>query len=276
MAGKTLSCGAKVAKYILFFTTFIFWFTGALLLVLGTWILAEPDATQYLQIASFDYSLVKSAAITACVVGGFIFVIGGLGCFGACAESSVCLTAFATLIVLLLIPQVIAVILTAVLHSQIMSELGSEMSKTMQDDYGRSEIETTAWNFLQIEMKCCGVYGTRDWIDTFWWRNNRASLMATVPQTCCVELEKPINFTNPTAKNPTACYLAAYSPQSGANAQYVYKEGCLESLNDWMTGKTVILIGLTAGAILVQIIVVILACVLKGRIKDDHYQYLYI
>ena len=27
---------------------------------------------------------------------------------------------------------------------------------------------------------------------------------------------------------------------------------------------------------LFQIIVVILACVLKGRIKDDHYQYLYI
>jgi hypothetical protein len=61
--------------------------------VLGTWVLSDPHATQYLQIAYFDYSLVKTAAITICVVGGLVFVVGGLGCFGACSESTLCLTA---------------------------------------------------------------------------------------------------------------------------------------------------------------------------------------
>jgi len=253
-----------------------------LLLVLGTWVLADPDATLYLQIANFDYGLVKTAAITACVIGGLIFVVGGLGCFGACAESTFCLTAFAALIVLLLIPQVIAVILTAVLHSQILNELGTEMSDTMRTDYGRwdLELETIAWNYLQIEMNCCGVYGPEDWMDTYWWNFNMTFVTAfpqAVPQSCCVELVKPINFTYPTAQYPKLCYQAAFSPDMGLKLrqQFVHIEGCKESLSDWLTGKSAILIGLTAGAILVQVIIVIMACVLKDRIKDQ-FNYLYV
>jgi hypothetical protein len=272
----TLSCGAKVVKYILFVFNFIFWVTGAVLLGVGIWVLSDPNATHYLQIASVDYGLIKSAAICLIAVGGLVFIVGGLGCCGACRENSACLTTFSALLIFLLFIQVIAVIMAAVFHGQILRELSSEMQLTMNEYYSKTnyDSETTSWNFIQIEMKCCGVSNNSvdDWRNTYWWNNTRVN--ETVPQSCCAQLVNRNNFTHPVAKDPELCYKAASEPNRPDRETLVNTKGCEGSLSEWFLHRIGALIGVTIGVIVVQIVVVVMACVLKSSIKTGSaYEY---
>jgi len=268
----TLSCGSQVVKYILFIFNFIFWVTGVVLLGVGIWVLTDPNATHYLQIASVDFELVRAAAICLVSVGALVFILGGLGCCGALKESSACLTGFTALLIFLLILQVVAVILAGVLHGQILHELETEMRETMNKEYGRSDAVTESWDFIQIKMQCCGVSNKSvdDWRNTFWWNQTSRANTSVVPQSCCAQLEQPVNMTNPQALNDTACYLAASNPAVKDRANYVYVTGCEDSLSEWILHRIGLLIGFTVGVILVQIVVVVMACMLKKNIKSAY------
>jgi hypothetical protein len=267
---ETLSCGSKVVKYILFIFNFIFWVTGIVLLGVGIWVLTDPNATHYLQIATVDFGLVKSAAICLIAVGGLVFIVGGLGCCGACKESTACLTGFTALLIFLLIIQVVAVILAGVLHGQILRGLENEMRKTMTQDYGRDGAVTESWNFIQYERQCCGVgnMSVNDWRNTYWWNETREEY-AVVPQSCCSDLKQPVNFTNPKAMNATACYLAASEPAL-PDRSAVNLKGCEISVQDLIMHRIGLLIGVTVGVIIVQVVVVVMACILKKNIKNAY------
>ncbi|KAK2153193.1 hypothetical protein LSH36_304g01029 [Paralvinella palmiformis] len=84
-----MSCGATCAKFLLQFFNFVFWLTGCVLLGVSIWILVDNDAWKLLHVATLGSSedLVRSAAITLCVVGSVVFFIAFLGCCGAMKES---------------------------------------------------------------------------------------------------------------------------------------------------------------------------------------------
>jgi len=66
---------------------------GGVLLAIGIWFMADSNALRILNVTAISSgdTLVRAAAIAIIVVGGLMFIVGGLGCFGACAENAVCL-----------------------------------------------------------------------------------------------------------------------------------------------------------------------------------------
>jgi hypothetical protein len=268
-----LSCGTKIVKYLLFLFNLIIWLCGVVLLGIGVWILsAHANAAYYLHIANLDYGLIQASAITIVVVGSLIFFVGALGCCGACRENNSCLTGFAFMLIVLLIIQIAAVIMAGVLHSQILTELGKAMNKTMVNNYGQTnqELVTESWNFMQIEMQCCGVFdeenGPAEWQSSKWYNDSHVP----VPDSCCVELVNARNYTNPKAKDPTLCYSAAANSSMADRSSIVHVKGCEPSLNDWFMDSLAVLIGGTTAIIIIQIIVVIMACVLKSNIASSY------
>lgn len=62
---------------------------GGVLLGVGIWVMADPNALKMLHVATLDSGdgLVKASAIVLIVVGSIIFLTGFLGCCGAIRES---------------------------------------------------------------------------------------------------------------------------------------------------------------------------------------------
>jgi len=130
---------------------------------------------------------------------------------------------------------------------------------------------TESWNFIQYEMKCCGVGNSsvNDWRNTNWWNETSRAGYEVVPQSCCSDLKQPVNFTNPEAMNATACYLAASEPAL-PDRSAVNLKGCEISVQDLIMHRIGLLIGVTVGVIIVQIVVVVMACMLKKNIKNAY------
>ena len=67
---------------------------GALLLSVGCWYLADERSTRLGDVTGDDVgvtSLLRSAAVVACVVGGVVLLVGVLGCVAAWREIATCL-----------------------------------------------------------------------------------------------------------------------------------------------------------------------------------------
>jgi hypothetical protein len=210
-------------------------------------------------------------------VGGLIFFVGGLGCCGACKENTGCLTAFSVILVILLIIQLIAVILAGALHSQIKKSLAVAMNETMVHNYGQSgEFDsaiTESWNFMQMEMKCCGILvdGPKDWKYTQWYQYNKTEKGDAVPQSCCVDLVDKHNYSHPAARDPAKCYQAAFNKTSpDIRNKYAYSVGCQQKLDDWLVSSLAVVITGVVIIILVQITVLVMACCLKSSIQSSY------
>lgn len=277
-----LSCGAKCAKWILFFFNLLLWGTGAALLSIGIWLLAAHDsATYYLNIANLDYGPIKASAIIIIVVGSLVFLLGGLGCCGACMENTTCLTAFSGFLILLLILQLVAVILAGVLNRQLFHSLGKEMAVVMRSHYGQYKYryQTEAWNYMQINMKCCGVkenFGPLGWKNNTYWANNNKTTTQTVPDSCCVDLQNKKNYSHPVAVKPAQCYNAAVNItlSDKEREKYAHIQGCEDSLSNWFKDRLVLLVVAVVVVIIIQIVVVIMACVLKSSIRQSSYEHI--
>jgi hypothetical protein len=63
--------------------------TGAVVLAVGVWLKVDPDNVRYFEVLTIDQNdpLWKSANIILIAVGAFVFVVGFVGCCGACKES---------------------------------------------------------------------------------------------------------------------------------------------------------------------------------------------
>jgi hypothetical protein len=146
----------------------------------------------------------------------------------------------------------------------------------MKDHYAQwhYEFETESWNYMQMNMKCCGVNGETtgplNWENTTWWKHNKTGSVNEVPQSCCVDLIDNKNYTNPEAKYPKMCYDAAFDAAMPNRSAYVRLAGCENSLNDWFISRIGVLIIGTVVVIIIQVVVVVMACVLKTNIKTSY------
>jgi len=243
----------------------------------GIWVKVDPTVTDYVGL-TVDQGSYEAATILLIVVGAFILLVGFLGCCGACKESSCMLCLFAGLMIVIVLLQIVAAILAVVFQSEVEQglndHLASEMYTKMTDD--EEDPFTAAVNGVQMEFNCCGAkdyndYGVGSKIYNTTATEDPVFEGYYVPKTCCVEAKKNSDGTFELSDQD---WLECSNDAKNTNADsdILKLTGCYDSLVDWLKAHAVIVIGIGFGLAVIEILGIVFACCVRGKINDgDNY-----
>ncbi|XP_072243879.1 tetraspanin 36 [Leuresthes tenuis] len=173
-----MDCGIVTSKTILLFLSLIFWAAGAALAYVGAYVIQS-----YGTFESFIQD--KHTLIPATIIIGIsvvMFIIGLMGCCATLRESKFGLSLFFLIIMLVFAAEVTALAFSFIYQMHINGSLVSPMNEAFSK-YGEEEAETKATDYLQTQLKCCGVSNYTTWTNTSWYSRNN-----TVPLSCCKNL----------------------------------------------------------------------------------------
>jgi len=172
-----MGCGTTLVKYLLFLFNFVFVVGGITLVALGALTYTKfehyDDLMEQIGVAGF-----RGPPIAMMIGGGIVFFIAFLGCCGAIRESPFMMSAYGTILTILLIVQIGAVIAAALYKDDAEKALKNGFVDSMAKYGGSSEKDkeiTTTWDNMQERIQCCGTDSYNDW-------NN---VSKPVPPTCC-------------------------------------------------------------------------------------------
>ncbi|MBW3907018.1 tetraspanin family protein, partial [Neisseria meningitidis] len=120
-----LSCGGNFLKFLVFFFNAIVFIGGGVIAAFGIYLLVETKKS------GGTVSLVLPAFITA--FGLLLFLIGFLGCFGACYNNTCMLKTFAAIVGILLVAEIICAIVLLVYRHDFVRLVGKEMQEAIQE-----------------------------------------------------------------------------------------------------------------------------------------------
>lgn len=164
------SCGFTCIKYCLFIVNLAVWLLGLAVIVVSAVALAGAPSDE----ASLaGLQSVRSAAATGLFIGCLLFLVGFLGCCGSMRESSIMLTGYFVIML------VIAIFLIAVMALAFSYVNSSKMEEALNEHFkdiitgGRrdkdpnqqlQDVDTVY--FMQTEFRCCGGRGPQDYTDS--------------------------------------------------------------------------------------------------------------
>lgn len=238
-----LGCGAKVGKIVLVVVNTIFLLLGlaiaiaGLVFKFGDGILKE-DIRGIFQKIHVDmvggidvYSLINNLSNVFIAVGFIVFLLGFLGCFGACCENKVMLVLYAILVMLILIAQLAGVALIAAFKSNVEGAFRTGLEQEFQKDYKNN---ATEFNALFKTFQCCGIDSAKD-------------------------------VTNATGR-PLPAECCASQPCTLANAY----EGCYTKLESYINRYAAAFIGVGVGILIFQFLCIVFAfCLCCAIGRDD-------
>lgn len=160
------NCGA-VIKYLMIFFNFLFFILGIVVLGFGIYArIKQGDYNAALVIIEAGNSSWESFGSICIVVGVFIALLGGSGCFGAWKENRGCLIFFSVLVGLVFLLEVSAGALAYhyrnELNSKINGNMNSTLSRYIHDSNNSSQI-VESWDTVQKTFKCCGIDNSTDY-----------------------------------------------------------------------------------------------------------------
>ncbi|XP_033126274.1 CD151 antigen-like isoform X2 [Anneissia japonica] len=261
----TTSCGT-CAKIVLFITNLIFWITGIILLGVGIWVTIDKTSLEFLTL--FHHPSLKVLAYMLIGIGGFVTILGFLGCFGACHEQKWMIITYFVVVLLLLLAEIVCVILVFAFQSEVEKFVGDQLDDSIQKEYGTEGDEgvTTSVDALQISLECCGKHNYTDW-ETSNWSKTNMSLSMPFPISCCKTkegaLEKLINNEAVEPVDREKCY-------SSQPNEFMYSEGCYDSLYEIFLENLWVIGGIGIGIAVLQLFVLVLALSLVRNLKDDY------
>lgn len=233
---------AKVIKVLLFVFNFIFFLGGIGLLGVGIYV--QLKIGDYVALSTVKY---VTGSIIIIAVGAVIAVITFFGCCGAIKESRCLLGAFFTLMLLVFGLEVAGTSLGFVYRDQVKDELQKDLNQTLYQ-YGFEDKEgvTKAYDLLQENEKCCGVYNYTDWWKTPFTQGNHSR----VPDSCCKEVKKNCGDIS-------------------AGTENIYKEGCYAKTLKLLRDNLIIICGIGVAVAVIQLVSMIFALVLICKIGDQ-------
>ncbi|VDM26809.1 unnamed protein product [Hydatigera taeniaeformis] len=154
-----LSCAGNFLKFLVFFFNAIVFIGGGVIAGFGVYLLVETKKS------GGTVSLTLPAFITA--FGLLLFLIGFLGCFGACYNNTCMLKTFAIVVGVLLVAEIICAIILLVYRHDFVRIVGKEIKETIETyqngSLSGSDPTLQALYELQLKLKCCGGTGPTDW-----------------------------------------------------------------------------------------------------------------
>ncbi|NXG51709.1 TSN36 protein, partial [Psilopogon haemacephalus] len=125
------------------------------------------------------YALLPAVIILCVAV--VMFVIGLIGCCATFRESRVGLGLFLAIILVIFVAEVSAFVLGFVYREKVKTDVQDTMRSVFEKYDGKSP-ESTVVNYLQEQLRCCGVKNYSDWTTTQWFNSTGNN---SVPLSCC-------------------------------------------------------------------------------------------
>nr|BAM36396.1 Tetraspanin-3 [Oplegnathus fasciatus] len=171
-----MDCGIFTSKTVLLFLSLIFWAAGAALAYVGVYVIRSYN--NFENFIQDKYTLIPAAIIIGVSVVMFIF--GLVGCCATIRESKVGLTFFFLIIMVIFAAEVAALVFSLIYQGKISRDLERSMNDVFSK-YDGKDAETKAVDYLQTQLKCCGVKNYTSWSNTTWFTSHNN----TVPLSCC-------------------------------------------------------------------------------------------
>lgn len=247
-----LTCGAKCAKALLITFNFIFWLSGLALIGLGAYLLIDEHRSTLFRLFRVDdnYALPQYLAYALIGTGLLVLLFGFFGCCGAVKESRCLLGTYFAFLFLILACELAIGIFAVISQDKIMSEMTGNLNNALKQDYGKKTHVTTAFDWAQTKMQCCGVQGAEDYAESA-WKIESISRGDNVSKTCCrmKDADDPDAHKNPKPINETLC-------QDIHMKQNIYRhtKGCLEALEEFVREESTLLIAVGCGVAGLEII----------------------
>ncbi|KAM8744764.1 tetraspanin-33 isoform 1-T1 [Acanthopagrus schlegelii] len=252
--------GYRTIKYTLFIFCYFFWVVSAVLTAVGIYakIAKEKDVVD---------TLTLDPALLLIIVGSVMFLITFLGCFGALRNATCLLKTFLGILTAVLLLQIAAGVVGYLFTDKVMERTEKLMTKAIVLYREDQDLEN-AIDFIQKKFQCCGVESYKDWSHNVYFKcsDTNPSLEACgVPFSCCVQLQ------NQTVLN-TMCGYGMQQLEESSARQDVFTIGCLEKIVSWAKNNLLLVAGLTAGLLLLEVCMISLAAAQICRINKVQQQ----
>lgn len=207
-------------------------------------------------------TLTLDPALLLIVVGSVMFLVTFLGCFGALRNATCLLKTFLGILVAILLLQIAAGVV-GFLFTDMVMERTEELMKKAVTGYREDRDLENVIDFIQKKFQCCGVQSYVDWSQNVYFEcsDTNPSLEACgVPFSCCVQLH------NQTVLN-TMCGYGMQQLERRLAGRDVFTVGCLEKIVWWAKNNLLLVGGLSAGLLLLEVCMIGLAAAQISRIK---------
>lgn len=270
------SCGLKTARAMLFLLNCIFLLIGLLLIGIGIWHRIDPTIFLLMRAVtstlSADYPAI--AAYIFIATGGFVLLVAIFGCLGAARKSPVLLGLYIVFVLLAIGGELASGIIAMQSIQNMDWILVNTFEKTMTSKnidpvINKNQTLGPIMNWCQDAFLCCGYYGPLD------YNSSALSVFGEdypVPPTCCLSFDgDPFNANYSMVANWTLCRDEALAWRSGNNSFIpleLYTDGCQYDIENWVLGRTAILVGIALGSASIELFLIIYAFCLCMTARD--------
>uniref|UniRef100_A0A8C5LMH1 Tetraspanin n=1 Tax=Leptobrachium leishanense TaxID=445787 RepID=A0A8C5LMH1_9ANUR len=167
---------------------------GAAILGIGIWV--KVDGGSFIKIlgaAAPQLMQIVNVGYVCIAVGGFLILMGFLGCCGAVKESRCMLMTFFTIILIIFIAEMVAAVVVLAFSSLskvFIDFLGNVATKFLKNEYGQNNDLTAVWNTTMKELPCCGFRDFQDFNESYYYKQHSNQY----PEVCC-NYATPCNAT---------------------------------------------------------------------------------
>lgn len=258
-------CCYTFLKYLVMIFNLLYMMMGGTLLGLILWVYI--NATTMAPVTDdMGYNYVLYFLM---VVGAIMFIMGLLGCCGACQESQCMLATFFALVLVLFMGQVAIGVWVRANEQRFTKVVTDSLTNSIKKDYGTNgteDKETAAFDTIQSKLKCCGSVGPNDWKESHFNGANKIGVTTptsseyNVPKSCCKE----------PGCNTKLDSGVVVTPES-AEAHEIYAEGCSKKILKLVEEYNIEIIGALLAILLIQVLAMILSMILCCTVRRiDH------
>ncbi|KAG7332386.1 hypothetical protein KOW79_004220 [Hemibagrus wyckioides] len=171
-----MDCGIVASKTVLLLLSLIFWVAGAALAFVGSYVISSYKNFDGFRVDK--YAFIPVAIILAVAI--VMFIVGIIGCCATLRESRVGLGFFLLIILLIFAAEVTALVFGVIYRAKVNGELDKSMNEVFEKYDGKNS-ESKTVDYLQTQLKCCGVLNYTDWSTRPYFISHNKS----VPISCC-------------------------------------------------------------------------------------------
>ncbi|XP_058530704.1 leukocyte antigen CD37 isoform X3 [Ochotona princeps] len=265
----------SLIKYFLFVFNLFFFVLGSLIFCFGIWILI--DKTSFVSFVGMSFVPLQIWSMLLAISGVFTMTLALLGCVGALKELRCLLGLYFGMLLLLFATQITLGIFISTQRVRLQRKVQDIVLGTIRN-YRADPEETAAeesWDYVQFQLRCCGWNSPHDWFGVVLLRGNESDARR-VPCSCY----------NSSATNDSTVLDKIFFPQLGrlgprprpkhnadvcvvpANEDYIYREGCAQSLKNWLENNLISLVGICLAVGLLELSFMTLAMFLCRNL--DH------